>query len=316
MVNFPTPIGGNITDDDIVPCAVFLGLHALLLPAIAWNYLKRQQWNVAIIGSTIFAVERVVLYSLRLRQAYGVAPRTSDGLLFYQQATLGYGFIGVITDYLNMYRRLVVETTLPDTEAGHPNLVRRRFWFRRCTEIFALSTIPISVIGGVANNGYQKAIEDQSEADRLWRTRLGTIIVTFVIHQVAIASVAYGLFKLPRIRRRPCAYILSIFLLLEILFTYRIVILQNTETSLTDTGPGTLTSRGAKVTFYLLQSAIELCVMAFLLLSPMRRLYGVGKWGDPPDDRRLDKRLKKEEEERLASSGRLTPAFQEAAPSS
>ncbi len=75
MVNFPTPIGGNITDDDIgrkdpsssmdryltcvpVPCAIFLALHVLLLPAIAWNYLKRHQWNVATFGSTLFAVER------------------------------------------------------------------------------------------------------------------------------------------------------------------------------------------------------------------------------------------------------------------
>ena len=60
MVNFPTPIGGNITDDDIgredpsssmdryltcvpVHSAIFLALQALL-PVIAWNYLKRHQW--------------------------------------------------------------------------------------------------------------------------------------------------------------------------------------------------------------------------------------------------------------------------------
>ena len=74
MVTFPTPIGGNITDDDIgrkacfievspltcvpVPCAIFVALHALLLPAIAWNYFKRHQWNTAVIGSTIYAIER------------------------------------------------------------------------------------------------------------------------------------------------------------------------------------------------------------------------------------------------------------------
>ena len=35
-----------------------------------------------------------------------------------------------------------------------------------------------------------------------------------VLHQIATASVVYGFFKVPRIRRRSCAYILSIFLLL------------------------------------------------------------------------------------------------------
>jgi len=35
-----------------------------------------------------------------------------------------------------------------------------------------------------------------------------------VLHQIATASVVYGLFKVPRIRRRSCGYILSMFLLL------------------------------------------------------------------------------------------------------
>jgi len=89
------------------------------------------------------------------------------------------------------------------------------------------------------------------------------------------------------------------------LFVYRIVILPYTETSLTATGPGTLTSKGAKVAFYLLQSTIELCVMAFLHLSPMRQLYGVGRWGDRPDDYSMERRQEGEEEQ-LASTTKLT----------
>ena len=94
------------------------------------------------------------------------------------------------------------------------------------------------------------------------------------------------------------------------------MILQYTETSLTATGPGTLTSKGAKAAFYLLQSAIELCVVAFLLLSPMRQLYGVGRWGDPPNDRLLNAQLQKEEEQRLASTAQLMPAIEGEVPSS
>jgi len=94
---------------------------------------------------------------------------------------------------------------------------------------------------------------------------------------------------------------------------HRIVILQYTETSLTATGPGTLTSKGEKAAFYLLQSTIELCVVAFLLLSPIRRLYGVGRWGDRADDRLLNEQLEEEEEDRLASTAELTPAKQDEA---
>jgi hypothetical protein len=210
-----------------------------------------------------------------------------------------------------MYRCLVVETTLPDTEAGHPNLVRRRFWFRRCMDALSLAFIPVTVIGGTANSHYSKAIQNQSDADRLWHDRLNSFIAALVLHQIAIALVAYGLFKIPRIRRRSCAYILGLLLLLEVPLLYRVVILQYTETSLTAIGPGTLTSKGAKAAFYVLQSAIELSVVAFLLVSPMRQLYGVGRWGDTPGDRLLNKRLKKEEEERLASTARLTLAIQD-----
>lgn len=153
------------------------------------------------------------------------------------------------------------------------------------------------------------------------------------LFHIAIGWVVYGVWKLPRIRRRPCLYILSMYFLLvrgpihpsfyhlspclqEIIFIYRLVILQYTETSLTETGPGTLTSKGAKAAFYLLQSAIELFVAAFLLLSPMRQLYGVGRFGDRPNDRQLNKKLQEKEEERLASTAHLTPAIQEGVPSS
>jgi hypothetical protein len=87
------------------------------------------------------------------------------------------------------------------------------------------------------------------------------------------------------------------------------VIVQYTQTSLTAIGPETLTSKRAKLAFYLLQSAVELYVLAFLLLSPMRRLYGAGKWGDHSGDRPLNKQPEREEV-RLVSAAQSTPAKQ------
>jgi len=101
----------------------------------------------------------------------------------------------------------------------------------------------------------------------------------------------------------------------DIVFIYQIIILQYKETSLTATGPGTLTSKGAKAAFYVLQSVTELCVVAFLLVSPMRRLYGVGRLGDSANDYLLNKQLMKEEE-RLANATQLTPVNHEVVRSS
>jgi len=48
----------------------------------------------------------------------------------------------------------------------------------------------------------------------------------------------------------------------------------------------------------------------------MRQLYGVGRWGDPPNDRLLNAQLQKEEEQRLASTAQLMPAIEGEVPSS
>ena len=92
----------------------------------------------------------------------------------------------------------------------------------------------------------------------------------------------------------------------EMFFVYRIVTIQLTQTSLTAIGPKTLTSKGAKVIFYLIQSGNELYVLATLLLSPMRQWYGVGKWKDRSDDRPLDNQPEREQEQ-LVSATQLTP---------
>jgi len=95
----------------------------------------------------------------------------NTAILSYQQATIGklsslqyytppnalvagYNFVGLIPELLSMYRCLVVETTLPDAEAGHPNLKRRRFWFRRFMDVVATCSIPISVVGAVMNGEF------------------------------------------------------------------------------------------------------------------------------------------------------------------
>lgn len=57
---FPTPLGGNVNEYDIIPSAIFLALYALLLPTIIWNLFVRHQWSTYLIGTSLFAIERFV----------------------------------------------------------------------------------------------------------------------------------------------------------------------------------------------------------------------------------------------------------------
>ena len=71
----------------------------------------------------------------------------------------GYSFTALIFDYLNMFRCLVVETALPDDAAGYPDLARRRFYFRRFTDVFALAFIPIHGVGMLANGEFHDSLD-------------------------------------------------------------------------------------------------------------------------------------------------------------
>jgi len=121
MVSFPTPIGGNITDDDIgrknqshrcistshapqylapffypFTPSFFPQLLGIIsnvsngtLQALAARYSLWNGEGYLCKPSIKLTKPRVVLYSLRLHQAYGGISRPSNVLLFYQQATFG-----------------------------------------------------------------------------------------------------------------------------------------------------------------------------------------------------------------------------------
>ena len=65
------------------------------------------------------------------------------------------------------------------------------------------------------------------------------------------------------------------------------------------TGPGSLTSGPAKVTFYMFHVLPEWVAIAGLLGLPIRKIYGTGFWGDwrAKDDteKQIAKRLAKKE---------------------
>jgi hypothetical protein len=65
---FPTPLGGNVNEHDIVPSAIFLAAYCILLPTIFWNFFVRHQWSTYLIGTSLFVIERSV-HTSHLRKA-------------------------------------------------------------------------------------------------------------------------------------------------------------------------------------------------------------------------------------------------------
>jgi len=59
----------------------------------------------------VFAIERIVIYSLRATQARNATKRLSPGLLTYQQISFGLGYIGIANDMINIIRCMLVNTT-------------------------------------------------------------------------------------------------------------------------------------------------------------------------------------------------------------
>ncbi|KAF5328866.1 hypothetical protein D9619_011724 [Psilocybe cf. subviscida] len=106
---FPAPIGGKIDNDDFAPSILFAVLYGLLLPLVAYRMLHRRSRTLLLLGSAIFAIERIVVFSLRARQARRES--ISRGLTTYMQLSFGTGFLGLANDLVNLLRCLLINPT-------------------------------------------------------------------------------------------------------------------------------------------------------------------------------------------------------------
>ncbi|KAK2467872.1 hypothetical protein APHAL10511_000167 [Amanita phalloides] len=108
---FPTPVGGTPLPADFAPCVLFAVLYGILSPLVIFRLLDRRSRTVLLIGTAIFAIERIVIYSLRATQAQNEHKRLSPGLLTYMQISFGLGYIGIANDMVKILRCLLVNTT-------------------------------------------------------------------------------------------------------------------------------------------------------------------------------------------------------------
>lgn len=296
---FPTPVGGLILPSEFAACIIFCVLYGLLLPLVAYRILNRRTRTFLLLGTILFGVERIVVFALRARATRRTSAQLSDGLLKYQQASFGLGYIGIATDLVNLLRCAIVNPTYgherwdeapasssKDTlfrtpqegEEDHP--IQRRN-MRSTAGLVSLAFLSSNIPGIIAGTMFHKHNFDNDEkAQRVQRLRYASAGVSLFLIGVIVACAAWS----QRNQRRACMRALyTTYALASMIGTiaiYRLAVMWNTTPSLEYMGPGSLTSVGAKAAFYVLHCLPEWVAIACLLALPIRNIYGTGFWGD------------------------------------
>ncbi|KAG8894390.1 hypothetical protein FRB99_001309 [Tulasnella sp. 403] len=150
-----------------------------LVPFIRRFINKDTRTITLAMGTFPFAVERVVVYSVRASMSHAHHPGQvlSKGLLIYQQVSFALGFLSFATDCVGFVRALMVNTTLADPVRGSADQPRTRFWMRRAADIGGPLWLIATVPGGVAYGKLSGATRNQQTADKVFRLRTPSLNV-------------------------------------------------------------------------------------------------------------------------------------------
>ncbi|GJE94920.1 hypothetical protein PsYK624_110960 [Phanerochaete sordida] len=108
---FPSPIGGTPMAHDFAPSILFAALYGVLALLGIYRLTQRRTRSVLVFSSLAFVIERVVIWSLRAKQAHTPAEATSRGLTVYWQISFGVGYLAAHERLLAFLRCLAVSTT-------------------------------------------------------------------------------------------------------------------------------------------------------------------------------------------------------------
>ncbi|KZW01307.1 hypothetical protein EXIGLDRAFT_603040 [Exidia glandulosa HHB12029] len=292
-MHIPTPVGGTPLHVDGVPSIIFAVAYGLLFPFILARMFRPGRRSILLVGTSVFAIERVVVYALRATQAYNPAKQTSGGLLIYLQLSFAQGYITMAQDTVPLLRVLLVHATNPPDvieprhEDGAETVVdptdqpRTRFWVRRASDILNLSFMAATIPNGVQGAKYKDALHDQRSADKLQRFRYASTSVTVVLMLIIAMWTLCAYFRMANVRRAACAISILTAISLQLpVAINRLAVMHYTIPDLLFTGPGSQQSSGAKALFYVFHCLPEWLAAALLVLPNTRQLFRTGPWGD------------------------------------
>ncbi|KAF9522657.1 hypothetical protein CPB83DRAFT_92881 [Crepidotus variabilis] len=297
MVSFPVPVGGIPRPVDFAPSILFAVLYGLLIPLEAYRLFHRRSRTILFIGTLLFGVERIAVFSLRAAHANGERSILSNGLIDYMQVSFALGSIAIATDLVNIVRCLLVNPTYgsarfhecpaagtkecmmePPIEGVHEDMPTQRFWIRRFTDFYGLAFLASNIPGSVANSHFHRAIHDQMKADNIYKLRIVSSGVCILLTIGLLASVAWGRRKLDRVSMRGVRVITTVVVLINVVSIYRLAVMPLRESSLAD--PIHTNTSGGKATFYLLHILPEWLASVILFSIDVRKTFGTGPFGD------------------------------------
>jgi len=314
MVQFPAPIGGTVLLDDFAPSILFAILYALLSPLMLYRMFHRRSRCTLLIGTAIFSIERIVIFSLRAVQSKNDSFRFSGGLTSYMQISFGMGFIGIASDAVKLARCLLVNATygpekyfqspaaatkeglVPPPTADTPDQPRVRTWCRRVANLMGLAFLTAIILEAIANSNYSKVFNSQKDANMTAVLRVASSAVAVALSCVVVCMTLWGLLKLPRVGKWGVAIIGTTYTLVVIIGIYRLSVMGNRTTSLS--APDALNTPRAKAAFYILHVLPEWLASVILFGNNIRKSFGTGLTGDwryqDETEKQRVKRLEKE----------------------
>ncbi|TFK20920.1 hypothetical protein FA15DRAFT_673029 [Coprinopsis marcescibilis] len=315
---FPSPVGGLPLPLDFAPTILFAVLYGLLLPLLAYRIIDRRSRTWLLFGTSLFAVERVVVFGLRAMQATNESRRLSRGFASYMQSSFGSGYTGISWDLVSLARCLLVNPTfgfdnygqssaaatkgchLPPPELGEDDRPRERYMLRRLSDLAAFAFFASIVPGIIANSRYSRTFTSPTAAHRTYVLRyVSTSVALFLLIIIFLASI-WSRFRQHRSGTRGILIITTLVILMSIVSIFRLAIMHNETVALDSTSPGSMNTSSEKAAFYVLHVLPEWVATVVLLGCNIRKTFGTGAWGDW---RRLDETPEqREKRERKAAA--------------
>jgi len=315
---FPSPVGGIPLALDLAPSILFVILYGLLV-AVAFRRLwLPKSRTIAVIATFVFAVERVVVFTLRAVECKDLQLRDSSGLTRYMQSTLGVGYINISADLVMLMRSLLAaaassrgsneqrEQSVPpaDIDASQSTVIlkgpegekisatvqvqstseiddrAKETWWNQRISIVVLVLCWVSLALGIVQGAlYPDAEKSVSKARLVQQMRYASSgFICAAQASLQVFSV-YCTFRVRNIHRYHTYLITALVTLMNTITIYRLVVMVNQTTAIDSLAPGSLNRPGSKATFYVFHVAPEWITAAVLIGINVKERFETGFWG-------------------------------------
>ncbi|KAJ7630553.1 hypothetical protein FB45DRAFT_793104 [Roridomyces roridus] len=334
----PSLVGGIVLREYDLPGAiVFAAVYGLLVPALVYRYVDGRSRVTIVIQTLCYALERVVLFSLRAAIAAGRI-KEAPGLSEYQQATFALGYLHLANVATKLTRCILVNSTkgpedAPQSSCEQPPLIwsssgslwkapaaapdlpavddpQSRHWFRRWSECMTIlylaalftaifATALLFTSNASSTNRWIQCLQYFSAATGLVLVLSITIMLGWARRNVQ------------RIDQRATRFVLIATVLLMLPPIYRLIVMRTTTADISDRNAESQNVLADKVTFYIVHILPEWLVVAMTCVFNVRQLCQTGIKGDTRrHDETPTERAKRERREQERSTKKAKASFE------